>query len=260
MSVKDINNAHKNSRIGETNLNNQGCLMKIIEYNYYNDIKVEFQDNFHGVVHTKYCHFKSGGVKNPYHPDVLNVGISGNKYKNKGKEYVTWRFMLIRCFDKDYKQKMPTYENATCCEEWLLFENFYEWLHEQPNFDKWKNLKLSAIDKDILFKNNKLYSPTTCCLVPLEINALFVKCDGKRGDLPIGVTYNKQHEKYQVRCSLNNHNVNLGYYDTIEEAFFVYKRYKEKVVKQIAQEEYDKGNITKQCYEAMLRYEVEITD
>jgi uncharacterized membrane protein len=32
------------------------------------------------------------------------------------------------------------------------------------------------------------------------------------------------------------------------------------MIKQIAKEEYNKGNITKQCYEAMINYEVEITD
>ena len=260
MSVKDINNFQKIDRLNKTNLNNQGCLMKIVEYNKANDIIVEFQDCYKTKVHTRYTHFLSGDIKNPYFPDVLNIGISGNKYNRKGKEYVTWRFMLIRCFDNDYKIGMPTYQNVTCCEEWLLYDNFYEWLHSQSNFNNWINLRLSAIDKDILIKGNKIYSPETCCLVPQNINALFVKCDNNRGDLPIGMTYNKQHNKYQVRCSLNHHNINLGYYDTPEEAFQVYKKYKEKIIKQAAQEEYSKGNITKKCYEAMMNYKVEITD
>ena len=38
------------------------------------------------------------------------------------------------------------------------------------------------------------------------------------------------------------------------------KEYKEYIIKQVAQEEYAKGNITKQCYEAMMNYEVEIAD
>ena len=36
--------------------------------------------------------------------------------------------------------------------------------------------------------------------------------------------------------------------------------HKENLIKQVAKEEYSKGNITKQCYEAMMKYEVEITD
>ena len=43
-------------------------------------------------------------------------------------------------------------------------------------------------------------------------------------------------------------------------AFLAYKKAKESYIKQVAKEEYDKGNITKTCYEAMINYEVEITD
>ena len=35
---------------------------------------------------------------------------------------------------------------------------------------------------------------------------------------------------------------------------------KEDLIKQVAEIEYAKGNITKQCYNAMMNYEVEITD
>ena len=49
-------------------------------------------------------------------------------------------------------------------------------------------------------------------------------------------------------------------YATPEEAFFAYKTYKEKLIKQIAQIEFDKDNITKTCYDAMMKYKVEITD
>lgn len=52
----------------------------------------------------------------------------------------------------------------------------------------------------------------------------------------------------------------MGSYDTEHEAFAVYKEHKESYIKQIAQEEYDKGNIIEECYNAMMRYEVEITD
>ena len=32
-----------------------------------------------------------------------------------------------------------------------------------------------GIDKDILVKGNKVYSPNTCCLVPKNVNNLFIK-------------------------------------------------------------------------------------
>lgn len=252
----------KEQRLGKENISNQGCIMKIIEYNNYDDIIVEFQDKHKAKVHTKYGHFKNGGVKNPYYPSVLGVGMLGIKYpswvKGRTKEYAAWRGILQRCFDCEYKNKKPTYKNVTCCKEWLYFENFYEWLHSQDNFDKWSNEEQWNVDKDILVKGNKLYSPETCCLVPSHINSLFTKCDNRRGNLPIGVA--KNGDKFIVELNKNCRNTYIGTYLTPEEAFLAYKKAKEYYIKQVAKEEYNKGNITKQCYNAMMKYEVEITD
>lgn len=179
-------------RIGEVRLNNQGCLMKITEYIDANNITVEFQDEYGFKVNTQYGQFKLGEVKNPYYPSVFGVGIIGTKYplRENGKntkEYVSWKSVLRRSFDEKLKKRYITYKSVECCEEWLLFENFYEWLHSQENFDKWFNGDKWEIDKDILVKGNKIYSPDTCCLVPHNINSLFTKSNATRGDLPIGV-------------------------------------------------------------------------
>ena len=250
----------KSYRIGEENLNNQGCLMKIIEYNAYRDVTIEFQDIYKTKIKTQYIHFINGNIINPYFPSVYNIGIVGNKYNSHIgqtpiKEYDVWQSMLQRCFDEKYKNEKPTYKDVTCCNEWLLYENFYEWIHKQENFEKWLNGDKWAIDKDILVKGNKVYSPETCCLVPQNVNQIFLKCNAKRGSLPIGVS--KNGEKFIASCSKQ---IYLGIYNTPEEAFFAYKTFKENYIKQIAQEEYDKGNITKQCYDAMMNYEVEIDD
>ena len=127
-------------RIGEIKINYQECIMKIIKYNNYNDIVIEFQDEYKTQVNTSYKHFTNGNVKNPYYPSVYGVGIVGNKYpswidKKATKEYETWKGMLRRCFDGKLENKYPTYKDAICCKEWLLYENFYEWIHSQENFD-----------------------------------------------------------------------------------------------------------------------------
>jgi hypothetical protein len=256
----------KNERLNETNINNQNYIMKIIQYNNKRDILVEFQDEYKGIVHTNYHNFKVGLVKNPYHPSVCNgMGIVGNKYpihvdhKNI-KEYQSWMDMLKRVF----KPKYPTYKDVTCCNEWLLYENFYEWLHSQENFDKWLNGERWAIDKDILVKGNKIYSPDTCCLVPHEINTLFVKSEKTRGEYPIGVSKRNDRNGFQAKIIYGKKNnkakSTLYNYSTVEEAFNAYKFSKESYIKQLAQEEYDKNNITKRCYNAMMNYQVEITD
>lgn len=38
------------------------------------------------------------------------------------------------------------------------------------------------------------------------------------------------------------------------------KKHKEEIIKRVAEDEYSKGRITKICYDAMMNYEVEITD
>ena len=129
-----MNNNKRLERIGEEKLNNQGCLMRIIEYIDNRNIVIEFQDKYKARVNIQYRNFKSGSVKNPYYSEIYDMGMVGVKYpvtiNNKTtKEYATWNNMLKRCFDKNLKNKHPTYKDVTCCEEWLLYENFYEWLH-----------------------------------------------------------------------------------------------------------------------------------
>lgn len=255
-----------NERLGLERLNYQGCPMRIIEYIDNHNIIVEFQDEHKAKVHTNYDCFAMGETKNPYYPSVCGIGITGNKYptriNNKRlKEYAVWTDMIKRCFDNKSRKNFSTYKDVTCCEDWLLYENFYEWLHKQDNFDKWLNGNRWAIDKDILIKGNKVYSPDTCCLVPNNVNSLFVKNDADRGDLPIGV--HKFRDKYCARCrnSLkNNINEHIGVYSTVEQTFDAYKIFKENIIKCMAQIEYDNGNITKECYDAMMNYKVEITD
>jgi len=65
----------KIDRVGETNINNEGCIMKIVEYNGNKDIIVEFQDKYRYKVHTQYDPFKKGKCKNPFHPSVYGQGI-----------------------------------------------------------------------------------------------------------------------------------------------------------------------------------------
>ena len=241
-----------------------GYKMKIVEYNGKDDITVEFQDEYNAKVHTGYNNFKNGSVKNPYHPSVFNIGYIGQgKYKvsENGKntvEYIMWYSMLQRCYDPYYINKEPTYINVEVCKEGLNFQNFAKWYNE----NKYGNEKLH-LDKDILVKGNKIYSPETCILLPERINKLFVKCDAKRGMYPIGVHWDKDANKFKAQCSILDENgkkktKNLGRYNTSKDAFISYKVFKESYIKQVA-DEY-KDLIPQKLYNAMYKWEVEIDD
>ena len=225
--------------LGEERFNKQGCLMKIIEYNKFDDILVEFQDEYKTKVHNQYDKFIKGQIKNPYYPSVFGVGMIGDKYPvaenyKDTKEYALWRRILERCYDTKFKKKHTTYKDVICCSEWLLFENFYEWLHSQENFNKWYSAKMWAIDKDILVKGNKVYSPNTCCLVPPNVNGLFVKSGAVRGDLPIGVEKTKDKFRSTLSNPFTRKTEHSPVYKTIIEAFQSYKKRKEEIIKQVA--------------------------
>ncbi|HFD2033567.1 TPA: hypothetical protein ACF2DD_002144 [Clostridium perfringens] len=149
---------------------------------------------------------KKGTIKSHFTPTVYDVGIVGKeKVKNKyGKiypSYITWRNMIQRCYDEKLKDKYSTYKNCTVCDEWLYYPNFKQWYDN--NYYEVNNEEMH-LDKDILNKGNKVYSPETCVFVPQSINSLFIKSDKTRGDLPIGVDWHKANQVYQTRCRVFN--------------------------------------------------------
>lgn len=251
----------KAQRIGTKTNNISGFEMECIEYRNSMDIDVKFTISGKIVKNVQWNNFIRGKVKDGYaNSKYYNYICSHGNNCNYDKVYYMWLNMIKRCFDLKYKNEKPTYKNVTCCDEWLTYENFYDWVISQENFKTWKTLKWSAIDKDIIKKNNKLYSPDTCLLVPVNVNNLFVKHDALRGNHPIGVSF--IDGKYVASCtnSIKNMRVIIGTYDTEEEAFQAYKEYKEKFIKEIADIEYGKGTITKKCRDAMYLYKVEISD
>ena len=256
----------KKKRLGEERYNNEGCKMKIIEYNNANDIIVEFQDEHKVKVRTAYKNFKKGSVRNPYHPKICGIGFIGQgKYtiSENGeikKVYEVWNSMLKRCYDPYYLNKEPSY--IDCYVEKYLhnFQNFAKWWEE--NYYEIPNEKMQ-LDKDILEKGNKMYDREHMIFVPKRINTLFVKNDVNRGKYPIGVYYNKKENKFRSQLSfLNKEGVkkrkDLGRFNTSTEAFNKYKIEKENYIKQVA-DEY-KDFIPIELYNAMYNYEVEIND
>ena len=251
----------KIDRTGEEGYNNFGSKMIIIKSNGNNDIDILFPKYKYIIKNRMYTDFKKGKISCPYEPRVYNKGYIGEgKYtiSKNGKytnAYKTWKNMLERCYDEKFQNKNPAYKNCEVCEGWHNFQNFAKWYEE--NYYEINNQKM-CLDKDILIKGNKIYSPNTCIFVPSNINNLFVKNNAKRGSLPIGVYYYKRNGKFKAQCSNGNKYINLGTYDTPEEAFQCYKQFKENYIKQVA-DEY-KPYIPKELYDAMYRWEVDIDD
>lgn len=256
----------RNEYLGQKRLNNQGYEMEIIEYNTYDDILVKFNEPYAWEVKSTYGKFKTGEIINHYAPSICDFGIIGNKYPTcdiNGKhtrEYQVWSNMIRRCYDPVHQKRNPSYAGIICAEEWRYYENFYSWYHTQENYAVINQLENYALDKDIICKGNRIYAPDKCTLVPTRINNLLLKPTRKRGKYPVGVTYYPRNKKYGAESGGKNRHIFLGLYTTPEEAFNAYKAYKETEIQRTATEEYNKGTITKQCYEALMAYKVNITD
>lgn len=170
--------------------------------------------------------------------------------------YRVWNDMMNRCNAIKKKRKQETYAGCTVCVEWMNFQNFAEWYNK--NYYEIDGCMM-CLDKDILVKGNKVYSPETCCFVPQHINNLFVKGNAIRGNYPIGVGYHKNSKKFRAYIKMGTGKAkHIGYFNDVESAFKAYKEHKENYIKEIA-EKY-KGYLPNKVYCALLNYKVEITD
>lgn len=166
--------------------------------------------------------------------------------------YKAWRRMIARCHRLSYIERNPTYGDCSICNEWHLFSNFEKWYKD--NY-----IKGNELDKDILVKGNKTYSPQTCCFVPQEINKLLIKRNRKRGKHPIGV-YSPKKGLFLAQISIGHKIKTIGYFKNELDAFYAYKKKKESYIKEKALEYYQKGLIKKEVFDALNKYEVNIND
>jgi len=242
-------------RIGEIHPIAGGDFAEIVEY--YNNTNCTIKlKNGELIYNIHYWNLILGTTRNPYQPTVAEIGYIGiGKYslKNHKKFYRAWSNMLTRGYNKEYKIKNTTYKDCSVIEEWHNFQNFAKWFEENYNPETMQGWDF---DKDILIKGNKIYSPETCCFIPPEVNRMFAKSKANRGKYPMGVNFYKT--RYYASVVNNSINKALGGYDTPEEAFYAFKIEKEKHIKEVA----DKWRelISEKVYQALINYQVEITD
>ena len=140
--------------------------LKIVNYINARNVVIKFIDT--GLVKTVEAgNIRRGGVKDQLMPSVKGVGFIGiGNHKESDKAYSHWSKMLKRCYDENWRKEHPTYKDCSTCTEWHDYQVFAEWFLD--NYDN--NLKYPSLDKDILIKGNKLYSPMTCLIVEMSEN------------------------------------------------------------------------------------------
>jgi hypothetical protein len=164
---------------------------------------------------------------------IQGIGINDADYFVKNPKcpiYEMWRRMLTRCYSEKFHKTRPTYIGCSVDKQWHRFSVFRNWVVLQD----YKNKQL---DKDILIKNNKIYSPNTCLLVSNEINNLLPTQNKRRGKYPIGVSFDSSRNKYMAHVAINGKSTGLGRFDTIDEASKKYAEAKSKNVIQTAKKQ-----------------------
>lgn len=143
--------------------------------------------------------------------------------------YRTWNAMLERAYCDKYEQKNHTYQGVTVCEDWHSFMNFRSWMETQD----WEGKHL---DKDLLVRGNKVYSPNTCVFVDGVVNKFLNGHAASRGEWPIGVQWHEQNQKFRSQCSnpFSRKNEHLGYFTCPQQAHSAWKKRKHELACQLA--------------------------
>lgn len=118
--------------------------------------------------------------------------------------YRCWYNMLKRCYNAASLLASPTYAGCVACDEWLLFSNFKSWMEKQD----WEG---KVLDKDLLVKGSKVYSPETCVFISAKINTLITGTNG--------VSFDKERNLYKAYISIDDRYVHLGRYASEQEAY-----------------------------------------
>ena len=175
--------------------------------------------------------------------------VNYKKNIKKKKLSSTYWNMRARCYSEDYQKRNPKYVGCTVCPEWMdNKQTFYDWMKE--NYYTVDDDQMD-LDKDILVKGNKIYSPDTCIFVPHVINSYFENLTRK----PV---YLSTIGKYRMDIWIENRNISLGYFDSEEEAKMEFIKHKEAAI--LAKADMYKNKIPKELYDAMINWKIELSD
>lgn len=180
---------------------------------------------------------------------IYGIGIIDieNIDYNHDASYIAWKGMIWRCYSKKCS-KRQWYKDCYVCKEWLIYSNFKKWFDEQSEYQDGY-----CLDKDILVKGNKVYSPDTCCFVPQIINVSILLISGNKYNLPNGVSFDKTRNRYighGTHCKRK-------YFNNPDEAYAYFKEKKEKYIKAIATKYYNEHKISKRVYESLLNFSID---
>ena len=180
-------------------------------------------------------------------PTVYGVGFNDADYLVKPVIYVDgkaqrkycpyyrkWMQMMNRAYSTKLLETRPTYSDCFACDDWLYFSNFKKWMQSQD----WQGKHL---DKDILKKNNREYSPEYCVFIDPSVNTFILDCNKNRGVYPLGVYWDIPRKKYKAQCQdpFTRNRGYLGLFDTPLEAHKAWQKRKHELACRLADQQSD---------------------
>lgn len=253
----EYNKKMKQELVGAVFLTNSCGKVVVVSYHNASNIIVRFV-NTGAIKSTRMDRLRSGAVRDNsrktvkyYGEEFIGCG-TGVSYKQNEHAYYQWRSIIMRCYKPNWKGCAAAYKSCVMSKEWHDFEKFLEWYNANKITDT------CCVDKDLLKKDNNIYCSENCCLVPQQINNAIIRQKSRRGKYPIGVHWSESHHKFGAAIAKYGKCKTLGWFNSADEAFSVYKQAKEGYLKELA--ELYKNQISEKVYNALNNYTVEITD
>lgn len=205
---------------GTRHINKDGDAFIVIEYRSWYDVDIKF-DCEDMVRNVKAKDIGRKSLVPHTRKSICGVACKGyGSFKTTGvdgkatRAYMLFKLMLERVYLSDIAC-YPNYggRGVTVCEEWHNFQNFAEWYYSQKAHD----LEGFELDKDLT--GSTIYSPSTCFLIPKEINSTLRRVTGKiNTELPRGVAYSKSKDRPYLSTFKQTRSGTMESFSTIAEA------------------------------------------
>lgn len=171
-----------------------------------------------------------------YGVGISNTGRHARSVNGKHtKPYIAWQDIIRRCYSYKFQEKFPTYIDCYVCDEWLEFQCFAEWHHDNhPKCGNWYQL-----DKDLKIIGNLAYSPDTCLFVSQSVNKFTTDHRSARGSFLIGVDWHNSSKKFRARCHnpFTNKSDHLGLFSSEIVAHVAWRKRKSELAYELAMQQ-----------------------
>lgn len=153
---------------------------------------------------------------------------------NRCRAYNCWLSIKSRTSKTNKRASLKKFP-ITTTNGFKDFQEFAGWCQTQEGYrNKDSSGRYWALDKDLLIPGNKIYSPEACCFVPPRVNSVLPIPKYKDNNQPMGVIWRDKFNKFQAGSSYNGTHINLGMFQTAQEAHKAWQKLRYKVIQELS--------------------------